>query len=161
MVHEAVHQLAFNTGLQVRLADNPVWFSEGLALYFEPLSPRSSTLWTKPGIVNARHHPEFVRCSEVGRAKLPFGELTQVDKPFLDSSTVATAYAESWALTFFLFRQEKNGMRKFLTNLASRKPLQKVTAEQRVQEFTAAFGKSPDELEPDAISYVRRLRVPK
>ncbi len=46
MVHEAVHQLAFNSGLQVRMADNPVWFSEGLALYFEQIVPRSATLWT-------------------------------------------------------------------------------------------------------------------
>src|SRR5690349_23883131 len=35
VVHEAVHQLAFNTGLQVRYADNPMWVSEGLAMYFE------------------------------------------------------------------------------------------------------------------------------
>ena len=34
-VHEAVHQLSFNTGLQVRLADNPLWFSEGMAMFFE------------------------------------------------------------------------------------------------------------------------------
>jgi hypothetical protein len=34
IVHEAAHQLAYNRGLQTRLADNPTWFSEGLAVYF-------------------------------------------------------------------------------------------------------------------------------
>jgi len=161
MVHEAVHQLAFNTGLQVRLADNPVWFSEGLALYFEQIVPRSGTLWTKPGLVNARHHPEFVRRTETGAAQIRFGDLMRSDATFMDASTVAVAYAESWAMMTYLFRQEKAGMKLYLTNLSQRKPLQSVTPEQRIQEFTAAFGKSPDEMERDVISYIRRLRVSK
>ncbi len=35
IVHEAVHQLAFNTGVHERLADNPQWIVEGLATMFE------------------------------------------------------------------------------------------------------------------------------
>ena len=34
IVHEATHQLAFNCGLQTRYADNPMWLSEGLAMFF-------------------------------------------------------------------------------------------------------------------------------
>ncbi|MEZ6032406.1 MAG: DUF1570 domain-containing protein [Planctomycetaceae bacterium] len=52
VVHEAVHQLSFNTGLQVRMADNPLWISEGLAMYFETPSVRSTWLWSRPGLVN-------------------------------------------------------------------------------------------------------------
>jgi hypothetical protein len=161
MVHEAVHQLAFNSGLQVRMTDNPLWFSEGLALYFEPISPRSSTLWTKPGIVNARHHPSFVQYTSSGATEIPLQDLIGADRIFLDSGTVAAAYAESWALTMYLFRQEKDGMKKYLTNLSQRKPLQILTPEQRVLEFQQSFGKSPDEMERDVVSYVRRLRVPR
>ncbi len=29
IVHECVHQLSYNSGLQVRMADNPIWVSEG------------------------------------------------------------------------------------------------------------------------------------
>ena len=161
IVHEAVHQLAFNTGLQVRMADNPVWLSEGLALYFEQVSPRSTALWTRPGLVNARHHPEFVRSTENNGPTIGFNALTQTDKSFLDSATVATAYAESWALTTYLFRQQKEGMGRFLQTISRRIPLQPVTPEQRIQEFTTAFGKSPDECEQEVVSFVRRLRVPK
>jgi len=161
IVHEAVHQLAFNSGLQVRMADNPVWLSEGLALYFEQVSPRSSSLWTRPGLVNARHHPEFLRSAENGTPTISFRTLMQTDKSFLDSATVATAYAESWAVTTYLFRQQKEGMRRFLHTISQRVPLQSVTPEQRIQEFTTAFGKSPDECEQEVVSFVRRLRVPK
>jgi len=34
IVHEATHQIAFNCGLHTRLSDCPVWFSEGIAMYF-------------------------------------------------------------------------------------------------------------------------------
>ena len=159
MVHEAVHQLAFNTGLQVRMADNPVWFSEGLSLYFEPIVPRASSLWTRPGLVNGRHHPEFVRRTENGRPEIPFADLLKSDNAFLEANTVAVAYAESWGLTMYLFRQQKDGLKTFLANLSQRMPLQRVSPETRLQEFEAAFGKSPDEMERDAVSFVRRLRA--
>jgi hypothetical protein len=35
IIHEATHQLAYNSGLQQRFADVPIWFSEGMAVYFE------------------------------------------------------------------------------------------------------------------------------
>ena len=159
MVHEAIHQLAFNTGLQIRMADNPVWLSEGLALYFEPIAPRSSNLWTKPGLVSGRHHPVFVTNSENGTARIPFQDLLSVDKTFLSADTVAIAYAESWGLTSYLFRQQKDGMKKYLTKISQRKPLQRVSPEERVAEFQDAFEKSPDEIERETISYVRRLRA--
>ena len=161
MVHEAVHQLAFNTGLQIRMADNPVWLSEGLALYFEPIAPRSATLWTRPGLVSSRHHPVFVRHSENGTTEIRLRELVSVDKTFLSGDSVATAYAESWGLTSYLFRQQKDGMKKYLTKIARRKPLQRVSPEERVAEFQEAFGKSPDEIERETVSFVRRLRPPR
>ena len=158
MVHEAIHQLAFNTGLQIRMADNPVWLSEGLALYFEPIAPRSSNLWTRPGLVSGRHHPVFVRHSENGATEIPLRDLLSVDNAFLDADTMPTAYAESWGLTSYLFRQQKDGMQKYLTKISQRKPLQRVSPEERVAEFQEAFGKSPDEIERETVSFVRRLR---
>ena len=35
IIHEATHQLAYNTGMQTRFSDNPMWVSEGLATCFE------------------------------------------------------------------------------------------------------------------------------
>ena len=35
IVHEAVHQLAYNTGIHQRLSMDPLWFVEGLASMFE------------------------------------------------------------------------------------------------------------------------------
>lgn len=161
MVHEAIHQLSFNTGLQIRMADNPVWLSEGLALYFEPIAPRSSSLWTRPGLVSGRHHPVFVTNSENGSTEISFRDLLSVDNAFLSADTVAMAYAESWGLTSYLFRQQKEGMKKYLTKISQRKPLQRVSPDERVAEFEEAFGKSTDEIEHETVSFVRRLRPPR
>lgn len=161
IVHESVHQLAFNTGLQIRMADNPVWLSEGLALYFEPIAPRASNLWTRPGLVSSRHHPVFVAHSDNGTTAIPFRDLISIDKTFSSTETMAMAYAQSWGFTSYLFRQQKEGMRKYLTKISQRKPLQRVPPEQRVAEFEETFGKSPDEIEREAVSFVRRLRSPR
>src|SRR4029078_11637531 len=52
IIHEATHQLAYNSGLEARFADNPFWVSEGIALYFETPDLQSSKGWKKIGGVN-------------------------------------------------------------------------------------------------------------
>lgn len=161
MVHESVHQLAFNSGLQVRMADNPVWLSEGLSVYFEPITPRSSTLWTKPGLVNGRLHPIFMNSLRGNQMMVPFGTLVSSDESFLSVDSAPAAYAESWGLVSYLFKQEKAGMRAYLQKIGQHKPLQPLSREERIREFEEAFGKSPDEMQPLTVSFVQRLRVPR
>ena len=45
VIHEATHQIAFNCGLHTRYADNPLWLTEGMALYFETPDLRSRSGW--------------------------------------------------------------------------------------------------------------------
>ncbi len=45
IVHEATHQIAFNSGMQTRFADIPLWVSEGLAVYFETPDLQSAKGW--------------------------------------------------------------------------------------------------------------------
>lgn len=161
VVHEAVHQLAFNSGLQVRMADNPLWISEGLAMYFETASSRSSLLWNRPGLVNPRHQPAFMKLVEANQVSGGMNTLIESDSAFLNAAEMPAAYAKAWALTHYLVRDEKSGMQKFLRNHMQRKPMVGLTAEERTQEFLTAFGKLPDEMEQDLVSYIKRQRVPK
>ena len=161
VVHEAVHQLAFNSGLQVRMADNPLWFSEGLAMYFETTSVRSSLLWNRPGLVNPRHQPGFMKLLEANQVSGGMNTLIESDSAFLNAAEMPVAYPKAWAFTHYLMREEKTGMQKFLHNLTQRKPMVGLTAEERTQEFLTAFGKLPDEMEQELVSYIRRQRVPR
>ena len=159
IVHEAVHQLAFNSGLQIRMADNPLWLSEGLAMYFETTSSRSSLLWNRPGLVNPRHQPGFMKLVGADQASGAMNTLIESDSAFLNAAEMPAAYAKAWALTHYLVREEKTGMRTFLQNLTLRKPMVGLTADERNQEFLTAFGKLPDEMEQELVSYIRRQRV--
>ena len=161
VVHEAVHQLAFNSGLQVRMADNPVWLSEGLAMWFEPTSNRSALLWSRPGQVNPVHQPLFMSFVHQNRLSLPLQELLASDKPFQNADTLAVAYSESWAITAWMIRQQPEAMDKMLKALSERKPLQSVTPDQRITEFQQVFGKDLDEIERSMIPFIKRMRVPR
>lgn len=159
VVHEAVHQLAFNSGLQVRMADNPLWLSEGLAMYFETTSSRASLLWNRPGLVNPRHQPGFMKLLQANQVSGAMNTLIESDSAFLNAAEMPAAYPKAWALTHYLVREEKTGMQKFLHNIQQRKPMVGLTAEERSQEFMTAFGKLPDEMEQELVSYIRRQRV--
>ncbi len=52
IIHEATHQIAFNSGLQTRFADIPLWVSEGIAVYFETPDLTNSKGWKEIGAVN-------------------------------------------------------------------------------------------------------------
>ncbi|RPI76748.1 MAG: DUF1570 domain-containing protein, partial [Planctomycetaceae bacterium] len=52
VIHEATHQIAFNSGIHTRLADNPLWVTEGMAMFFETPDLTSRAGWRTVGAVN-------------------------------------------------------------------------------------------------------------
>jgi len=159
VVHEAVHQLSFNSGLQQRFADFPVWYSEGLSLYFEPPSERSAVLWSRPGQVSPRHHPEFVRLVRDETLPVPLSELLVNDNAFQSADAAVAAYAESWGLVSYLVKKKPLEFAEYARRLQRLQPLQAVTGSARQQMFTEAIGETPAELSGRLIPWVRRLRV--
>lgn len=159
IVHEAVHQLAFNTGLQVRFADNPMWLSEGLAVFFERASGRSSTIWSRPGEVSQIHLPGFHAATRQNRLRLPLSELLESDQAFQSADKLADAYAEGWAVTYFLIRSDKAAFNRLVSHLQHRKPLQAVDATTRLAEFEAATGKPLEDFERYFLRYMSRVRA--
>lgn len=159
IVHEAVHQLTFNTGLMVRYADNPMWVSEGLAVYFEGASGRSSTVWSRPGEASTMHLPRLKsNLRENSRAGLPLSELISSDAAFLSPGQLADAYGKAWALTHFLVSRKREGFDQLLLEVGQQKPLHPLSSEIRLKKFTEAMNGSPQEIEADLNRHIRRLR---
>ncbi len=103
IVHEAVHQLAFNTGIHERLFENPLWCVEGLATLFEQPSvydPRasSSTVATRINTQQANIVKQF--CSDGGKLEDVLARIISSDDLF--AADPQLAYAAGWALTFYL-----------------------------------------------------------
>jgi len=143
------------------MADNPVWFAEGLSLCFEQPSIRTPLLWLRPNLVNARHHAEFLRISEDSALPIPFADLIRQDALFQQTGTAAAAYAESWALVTWLVRERPEQLGKWIERLRQQKPLQPITAEEGSALFVDVFGVRPDELEIHITKDIRKLRPPK
>lgn len=156
VVHECTHQIAFNTGLQTRYADIPVWVSEGIAMYFETPDLQSSRGWRTIGAVNpmrlegfrataARHRPEDLEALIVD------------DQRFRDTRTAAQAYCEAWALTYFLVRHKPAQWEAYVRRLSQKTPLVWNTPQQRRAEFVEAFGDLAT-LHVEFVRYMRSVR---
>jgi len=157
IVHEATHQLAFNCGLQTRYADLPMWLNEGIAMYFETPDLRSSKGWRNIGGVNRTRLPEF-RLGLRNRAGNALENLIGDNARFRDTKTAQAAYAEAWALTYFLLRHHPEEFVAYLKKLAARQPLEESSPAQRIADFKAAFGEKLGDIDTSFIRAMRRVR---
>ncbi len=159
IVHEAVHQLAFNTGLMVRYADNPMWLSEGLAVYFEGASGRSSTVWSRPGEPSRVHLPRLKAILKGNSGpELPLSDLVGSDAAFLSSQQLANAYGKGWALTHFLVNDNREALDQLLLEISRQKPLQPVSTAIRLKNFAEATNGTLQEIEGELQRHVSRIR---
>ncbi len=156
IVHEAVHQVAFNTGLQVRLADNPLWLSEGLAMFFESPDLSSPQGW-KMGNVNY-HNLRLFANYVTRRPDDSLLTLIQDDERFKNAETARDAYAESWALTYFLIKARSKQFAEYLREIGKLEPLQATDPSARVEAFKLHFG-DLKKIDRDFVKYLSKVRV--
>ena len=156
IVHEATHQIAFNSGLQVRYADIPFWVSEGIAIYFETPDLQSTKGWRNIGGVNRVNLFNF-RKSLDDRPADSLKLLLTDDTRFRDPATMPSAYAESWALNYFLLRTRPEQYVAYLKTMSKQTPLVPVPAEERVAQFKNAFGEDLQTLDAEFLRYMRSV----
>jgi hypothetical protein len=156
IVHEATHQIAFNCGLHTRLSDCPLWFSEGIAVYFETPDLRSANGWSGIGAVNRPRLEQFQRYS-AARPADSLATLIRDDKRFRDTKKSPDAYAEAWALTYFLLHQRPKEYVAYLRVLSKKKPLLQDEPDKRLDEFRQAFGELK-QVDTEFLRYMGRVR---
>lgn len=156
VIHEATHQLAFNGGLHQRRADIPLWVSEGMAVYFETPDLASQQGWRTIGAVHRGRLADF-------RAALPqrsagLKSLLVNDARFKDLRQAQSAYAEAWALNHFLMQRKSKAYVAYLQQLAKKSPCVEDTPEERLGEFTTAFGTDFTRLDAEFLKHVGGLK---
>jgi hypothetical protein len=157
IVHEATHQIAFNCGLHQRYSDCPTWFSEGIAMYFETPDLNSSRGWRSIGQVNSLRLSQF-RDYQRRRPSDSLQKLVTDDNRLRDTATAIDAYAEAWAVTYFLLQQKPNDYVKYLRTLSQKAPQFWDTPETRWSEFRDAFGPDLRRLEDEFQRYMSKVR---
>ena len=157
IIHEATHQLAYSSGIHQRLADIPLWLSEGFAMYFETPDLKSRRGWAGIGNVN---RPRLVRFRQ-SLSTRPNDALVSVlssDERFRNTKTALGAYAEAWALNYYLIKRYPEQYNDYLKMLAEKGPLLTDTPEERIAEFRAAFGVDLATFDRDFLKYMRGVR---
>lgn len=157
IVHEAAHQIAFNCGLHRRYADNPMWLTEGLAMFCEAPDLGSGTGWRTIGKLHTGRLAQFREFAATRRRSGSLTSLVISDDRFRDPVTAADAYAESWALTWLLYQRRRPQYVEFLKRIGARPCLVWDTPEQRQQTFEGTFGADWNGLERELIAMINRL----
>lgn len=139
IVHEATHQIAFNCGLQTRLSDIPLWLCEGMAVYFEAPDLASSRGWRGIGRVNYPRFNTFRRNQPAWRRDTLTSMLADNTR-FRDPRTAVGAYADAWALNYYLIKYRPREYSAYLKTLAGKPPLVEDDPDTRLEEFKAHFG---------------------
>lgn len=136
MIHEAIHQLLFHTGVQNPSVAPPFWLAEGLATSFETDQP------------SAAFGPDFDfhPRREVFERLLMEDRLISLDSfvafeglPDRREATARVFYHQSSALLCYLYRQRPSELRRYLDRLAAEPPGRPGPMRQR-QLFQECFG---------------------
>ncbi len=157
MIHEATHQVAFNTGLHSRMGVNPKWIVEGLATVFESPGIResASNRGEAFGRTNKERYVWFGNYAKSRRKPKSLAAFVSSDKLF--ETSALDAYAEAWALSFYLVETRSTKYAKYLKTIATRDPLKEYPEAERLADFKKAFGNDLDMLEADFLRFISRL----
>jgi hypothetical protein len=158
VVHEATHQIAFNRGMHRRYADNPVWLTEGMAMYFEAPDLKSRRGWSGIGKVNKARLFRFWEFLKAGRKPDSIDTLVRDNSRFADADSAIDAYSEAWALTYFLIRTRIRDYSQYLKGVSQKQPLQWDKPDERLAAFLLAFGPDLGQLNREFLSFISRLK---
>lgn len=139
LIHEGIHQLAFNHGLHSRIGENPRWIVEGLATVLEVNAQRDDSNSLDTASINPQRYQRFQKFRKQRRHHQLADFLVEDESMFRQSPL--DAYSEAWALTYFLVQDYPSEYAAFLRLVAQRDPLQgRYSPEKRLADFTSAFG---------------------
>ena len=140
IVHEAVHQLAYNTGIHERLADNPQWVVEGLATMFEEPAVFDSRAASK-SVAGRVNQQQLVTLRRVlaDPAALESQLQSLVTSNDMFKRDAQMAYALSWGLTFYLAERMSGQYGNYTQRMARLGKLRAYGAADRARDFARAF----------------------
>ena len=134
-IHEAAHQIAFNSGIQTRASAYPMWFSEGLATCFETIAPAAPF---GPEYDNAYRRKILVKAIK-SKKVMPLADFARLQSPPEDKEARENAYAQSWGLYHFLYNERPEQLVAY-TRAYFQTPVRNDEANRFGQLFVEHFG---------------------
>lgn len=159
VIHEATHQLAFNCGMHTRFADNPMWLTEGMAMFFEVPDLEGRSGWKTIGHVNSLRLKTFRQSLPRRDETSSLERLLQNDDRFQDVKQAEAAYAEAWALTFYLIKNRPDAYATYLKRIAEKPRLVLDAPDKRLQDFRSVFDDDLTDLDRELRRFIARQRT--
>jgi hypothetical protein len=156
IIHEATHQVAFNTGLHGRVGETPKWIVEGLATVFEAPGVRDGS--HKSATQTRLNRDRYVWFGDFSKSRRPDKSLAEFlagDELF--QRATLDAYSQAWALSFFLIETRPSDYARYLRTVADRDPMQPYPAEERLADFRSAFGADLEWLDTEFLRFFEKL----
>ena len=113
--------------------------------------------WRTAGRINVFRIRPFRSFLKKRRKPGSLKSLLTSDDRLTDEKTATDAYAESWALTYFLIKTRRKQFAKYLSLISRKRPLVFGTGDDRLKDFRQAFG-DPAKLEPIFLRYMSNPR---
>ena len=155
IIHEATHQLAFNSGVFKRSGPVALWSVEGLSLVFEtPVGSIRQNGWTYRGILPTNERMKAIFETRFGASRTTFKSVVEQESYYAD---LETSYAASWALYYYLEKKRPGDLGTYLRLLAEKQACTVYSKEDRVADFEACFGDDWEKLTKNVLNFVRRL----
>jgi hypothetical protein len=157
IIHEATHQTANNVGIHKRFIAVPRWLVEGLATMFE-----ARGVWnaqydrTQEDRLNRGRLLDFRDYVATRRKPDSLPLLVSTDQPFRTDATAA--YAEAWALSFYLCETQPRLYAAYLAKTASRPLFSDYSAAERMADFQDIFGSEMKMLDVKFLRFMDELK---
>jgi len=157
VIHEAVHQVGYNTGMHPRHSPNPVWLCEGLAVFHEVPDQRHRTGWTPGPHINHRRLDHLRQYLGKPGLMSPIQNMIQDDKLFSNPKTALSNYALAWGVTYYLVNRRPKELAAYLKVLQSKTPYSDGSPAIRIEDFESCFGNDWTKFYKEFHDYVKRL----
>jgi hypothetical protein len=157
IIHEATHQTAYNVGIHTRFAETPKWVVEGLATMFEARGVWDSRAYpSQADRINRERLDDFHQYAAPRHEPGRMAQMITSDDLF--RTDPRSAYAEAWALSFYLCETRPQLYAKYLAKTADRVMFTPYSADERLADFEDVFGSDLKMLEVKFLRYMEELR---
>jgi hypothetical protein len=152
IMHEAAHQMSFNTGLLNREGDLPAWLVEGIATHCEATE---RGFWQGIGAMNSERLRVLRRAAKGQEEYLSLRSVIENDRWLRNpggTERIVMGYSQSWALVRMLIEEQPKAFRRYVELIGSRR-----TPDYRLTDFVEVFGTDLVKLERRHREYIKQL----
>ena len=163
IMHEASHQIGFNTGMFQRLAQTPLWLLEGIATMHElpdvnnPKQAESGD--PKVNKERLRQLRSFVNKNPTLKSD-PYSHIRSIlesDDLIRNQTTALGHYGLSWSVCYYLYKKKPKELAKYLQIMTSKQILEKYPAQDRVTDFEKIFGDNREKFGKEYSKFINSL----